>query len=250
MRITQAALVAATILLLGARPAVSSPLEALRMAWDNCPLSGSAVPDKPFTCDTNLGAASLYCAFSLLQPVDQVVGLELVVDVQHSAPIMPDWWRLGPAPDCRHDLLTANIDFSQTDACQDPGFAGALIQDYLITEPRGLPSQARIKAVAYLPSPQTISFGTDTTYDAVHIVLGYDRTVNVNVCAGCTQAACLVFNSVLIRRTKGAPGGDLMITTPGPGTANWATWRSGSGANCLLVPVRRMTWGTVKSLYR
>jgi len=171
------------------------------------------------------------------------------VDVQHSATSLPDWWRLGPPPDCRHDQLTANVDFSAVNECVPLGLTGALVQDYLITEPRGLASQARIKAVGYVPSPLTVSVTNDTTYLAVRLVLGYDHTVNVAVCTGCTQSACLVLNSILVRRTAGAPGGDIMITTPGPADANWAFWR-GTGVDCTTVPVRNVTWGSIKSLYR
>ena len=42
----------------------------------------------------------------------------------------------------RHDLLTASLDFSAANECADPGFTGALVQDYLVTEPRGLSSSS------------------------------------------------------------------------------------------------------------
>jgi hypothetical protein len=62
--------------------------------------------------------------------------------------------------------------------------------------------------------------------------------------------ACLVLNSILVRRSPGAVGGDSFVSTPGPGDANRATWQ-GTGADCSAVPVRRQsTWGAVKSLYR
>ena len=220
------------------------------MAWDDCQLSSGANRDNPFACSTNLGSGSLYCSFSCAQPIDQVVGLELVVDVQGADPSLPDYWRLGPFPDCRHDLLAASLDYSATTMCTDPAFAGALIQDYVEGQPHGLTSQARIKAVAFLPSPQTRTFSTDSTYLAIRLVLSYDRTQNVGFCTGCTSSACLVFNSVLVRRVSGAPGGDVMLVQPGPGNANWTTWRvSAGGADCASVPVRNVTWGQVKSLY-
>lgn len=172
------------------------------------------------------------------------------MDLQSSAATLPDWWQLGPLPGCRHDLLTASLDYSEATECESPGFVGALVQDYLVGEPRGLPSQARIKAVCYLPTPQTVSVGTDTTYHAVRLELSYDRTTTLNFCTGCAQSACLVLNSILVRRVEGAPGGDIHLQTAGPGNSNWATWRGGGASLCMTVPVRPATWGQIKSLYR
>ncbi len=220
------------------------------MTWDDCPISAGASGNKQFACDTNTGSASLYCAFSVAKPIDQIVGLEIVVDLQHFDATLPAWWQLGPFPACRHDQLTASLDFSETTECEAPGFTGALVQDYLVTEPRGLDSQARVKVVAYVPSPKTLSVDVDTTYNAVRLVLGYALTTGGNTCAGCTHTACLVLNSILVRRVAGAVGGDIQLTTPAPGAGNWATWRGGTAALCTMVPVRPTTWGQVKSLYR
>ena len=220
------------------------------MAWDDCATTPSANHDNPFACANNLGSGSLYCSFSTAQPIDQVVGLELVVDVQSSQPTLPDYWRLGPIPDCRHDLLTASLDFTLTTDCADPSFSSALLQDYIVGQPRGLTSQARIKATAFVPSPETRSFANDTSYLAIRLVLSYDRTQNIGACAGCTFTTCLVFNSVLVRRLAGAAGGDITLSQPGPGNSNWATWRlADTGVSCAMVPVRNLTWGRIKTLY-
>lgn len=243
---------AVALLLIGlaSRPASATPTEALRMAWEDCPLSAAAVGNEVFACDNNAGSASLFCAFSVAHAIDQVIGLELVVDFQSAALVLPDWWQLGPPPDCRHDQLVASVDFTGTNGCEDSGFTGALVQDYLIGEPRGQGTQARIKAVAYVPSPQTIRVGTDTTYHAVRLVLSFDHTTGPSTCTGCVSSGCLVLNSILVRRVPGAPGGDFMVSTPGPASANWATWRGGAPALCTAVPVRPTTWGQLKSLYR
>jgi hypothetical protein len=232
------------------RPTPASAAEALHLSWGDCDTGSASVHDNPFTCATDVGSASLYCAFSLASPVDQVVGLELVVDLQHSAASLPDYWLLGPYPDCRHDQLTASLDFSLTTACTDPAFAGAAVQGFLPGQPGGLSSQARIKAVAFVPSPQTRSFSADTLYDALRLVLSYNLTVGSGSCGGCSGPACLVLNSILLRRVSGAPGGDIMVTAAAPANGNWVTWRGGVGANCQLVPVRARTWGSIKSLYR
>ena len=88
------------------------------------------------------------------------------------------------------------------------------------------------------------------TYYAARLVIRHTLTTGTTVCAGCSGPACLVLNSILLRRQPGAIGGDVAVTTPGPGDANWATWQGGAGANCASVPARAVTWGRVKSLYR
>jgi hypothetical protein len=227
-----------------------TPVEALHMAWDDCPIVQGVSHNNPFSCSTNLGSGSLYCALSVLQPLDQVIGLELVVDVQHSQSTLPDYWRLGPAPDCRHDDLSASVDFTGTNGCVDPAFSGALVQDYVVGSPGGLASQARIKVVVFLPSPETRTFANDTTYHAARLIFSYDHSTNPVTCAGCNTPACLVLNSIWIRRTQGAFGGDVFVGTPGAGNSNWATWQGKSGSDCSMVPVRNLTWGSIKSLYR
>ena len=70
------------------------------------------------------------------------------------------------------------------------------------------------------------------------------------VCGGCAGSACLVLNGMWIRRQPGAVGGDVLLSEPGTGQANWATWQGGTGADCAAVPVRAVTWGRLKGLYR
>jgi len=94
-------------------------------------------------------------------------------------------------------------------------------------------------------------FDPDVMYYGARLNLSNAGTVAPQtVCEGCLGSACLVLNSVLIQRQPGAAGGDVLIGQPGPGDANFATWRGGSDAGCRAVPVRAVTWGQVKSLYR
>lgn len=243
-----ACLAAVFLAVLPTAPAAAPPEEALRMTWQNCPLGGG-VRTQEFNCGNDVEVFYLYCAFSTLEPIDQVVGLELVVDLQHSSAVIPDYWRLGPFPDCRHDALTAGLNFSGTIGCANPGFSSALVQDYIVGQPRGQASQARIKAVAFVPTPETRTLANDTTYVALRLQLTSVHT-QFDPCDGCFDPACLVLNSILVRRVKGAEGGDITLTTPGAGDANWVYWRTDNGAPCSMVPVRNLTWGRVKSLYR
>jgi hypothetical protein len=224
--------------------------EGLYLTWDACAFEPQASPVRVFACNTNADTMRLHAAFTLAQQVDNVIGLEVVIDIQHESPVLPDWWRVDGGG-CRAGALRNDTQFGAVAGCADPwtGAGVASFPSYTVTQPRGGANQARIKAgVGVLPSdPRTLA--ADTPYHAARIVIVADKTTGVGACTGCAGKACLVLNSIWIKRTPGAPGGDVFVSTPGPAEANWAAWQ-GVGANCTAVPVRRSTWGAVKSLYR
>jgi hypothetical protein len=231
-------------------PSAARAAEGLYLTWDACAFEPAASPVKVFACSTDSDTLQLHVGFTLGQPVDNVIGLEVVVDIQHESATLPDWWRLDAAG-CRAGALRSDARFGAVAGCADPwageGVAG--FPSYTVTQPRGGANQARIKAgIGVLPSAPR-SLAADTPYHAIRLVLIADKASGIGACVGCDQKACMVLNSIWIKRTPGAPGGDVFVSTPGPLEANWATWQ-GAGANCSLVPVRRQTWGAVKSFYR
>jgi hypothetical protein len=221
--------------------------DALFLNWDICGPSGSS--QEVFDCSSNDGSEVLYCSFTLAQPLDQVVGVEVVVDVSHSEDPLPAWWQMGPGG-CRFGDLSADGDPPSGTDCGDfwaGKWAGGL-QGYLVGQPRGGTNQARIKvALSLLPADaRTLSAGT--LYDAARIVFGNQSTTGAGSCSGCGLDACLVLNSIWIKRLPGAPGGDVFLENPGAG-GNLATWQ-GTGADCSAVPVHTASWGKIKALYR
>ena len=224
--------------------------EGLYLTWNACAFEPQASPVRMFACDTNADTMRIHAAFTVAQPVDSVIGLEVVVDIQHESPTLPDWWRFD-AGGCRAGALRTDVQFGNVVRCADPwtGDGVASFPSYTVTQPRGGANQARIKAgVGVLPSDPRI-LAADTPYNAVRIGIVTIQTTDTGACTGCAGKACLVLNSIWIKRVPGAEGGDVFVSTPGAGQANWATWQ-GAGADCAAVPVRRSTWGAVKSLYR
>jgi hypothetical protein len=226
--------------------------EGLYLTWNECELGPGASHDRVSPCDNNLGEQALYCAFRLPAPADSVLGVEIVVDLQHADPVLPDWWRFGVGA-CRAGNLRADFDFTAQSGCADFFFGNAAggLQGYYVTEPRGGLNQARIKlAASLLPSFGYAELDSINMYYAGRLTITNAYTVLPPFeCPGCTGPACLVFNSMIIHRQPGAVGGDVFLSVPGPGNANWATWQ-GTGADCAAVPVRAVTWGRLKSLYR
>jgi len=226
---------------------------AIYLTWTDCPLSGNATSASEFLCDFNEGFEELYCAFTLPQATGaDVVGLIAVIDLQSSAPALPDWWQLAKSGGCRSGNLSISADFRQNPDCVDPwtGDAVAEIQAYSVGEPRSGANQVRIKAVCGVVPALARTLDATSVYYGLKLVIGNLFTYGFGSCAGCSEPACLVLNSIEIERTAGAPGGDLFLQTPGGGNGNWARWGGTPATDCTLVPTRAVTWGRVKSLYR
>lgn len=226
--------------------------EGIYLTWHDCFQGASHTSNLDFACADNFGSNDLYCAFTMPQAANNVLAVEAVVDIQHSSPSLPDWWRLDVGG-CRQGNLMASANPAGKTACVDMWQGtGAIagVQGYIPSEPRGAASQARIKVAASVLPPEAVSVDGTSMYYAVRITLANNNTVGPGSCSGCGQPACLVLNSILVGRIPGSPGGDYFLQIPGAGDANWARWQGGSGADCAAVPVRNRAWGQVKSLYR
>ncbi len=226
--------------------------EGLFLTWVDCALAPGSPHDLSSSCLSNLGSQDLFCAFRMPFPTDSVLGVEIVVDVQHANATLPDWWRFDNVG-CRAGELRAGTDFPAASPCvdffQDEAFSD--LQGYYLTEPNGESNQASIRvAASLLPSAGYVQLDSSSMYLGVRLNISNALTVGVTPCGGCLDPACLVLNSVLVRRQPGAEGGDVFLSVPGPDDANWATWQGGMGANCAAVPVRPVTWGRLKELYR
>jgi hypothetical protein len=231
-------------------PGAAGADEALHLTWIDCWTGAAAASDETFECDVNSGERRLIAGFTLGTPIDSVIAIEAVIDLVHEDGTLPPWWHLDPGG-CRDGALAATADLAGLDGCADMwgGEGNALVQGYEIEEPRGGPNQARIKVVAAVASASARSLDTATSYAAVALRLDNRKTVSPEVCAGCDGDACLVLNSILVRRLPGGTG-DVFLQIPAAGNGQMATWGSGLGADCAAVPARNATWGRVKTLYR
>lgn len=232
---------------------LATPLHAadgLYLTWGDCALNGAGQTVEAFSCDTNVGSHTLVCGLTVGTPIDSVLGIEVVVDLQHSAPTLPDWWALAGS-DCRAGALRGDTNFGTLNTCVNfwqTTVAGGLLS-YTAGMPRGGVNQARMVFGFSVPSNQPRVLLANEMYYAARIVLDNRAT---STCDGCSGAACLVLNSILIHRPprpEGVPTTDVLVTAPGFAEANWAGWQT-TTANCQAVPVRNKTWGAVKALYR
>src|SRR5258705_515951 len=127
--------------------------EGLYLTWNDC-AAGAGVPSLTGGCGSNAGDQRLYLAFTLGAPLDEVLGIEAVVDLQAGTTALPDWWHFEPAnpglgqpAGCRFGSLSASQDYTGHAASGTPWLnrGTPLVQGYTPGDPRGGTARARIK---------------------------------------------------------------------------------------------------------
>lgn len=219
----------------------------ISLAWQDCrAVGGAGLDNQSFGCQSEINDLPLHPAFVLASPIDSVISFELVIDVDVAAAALPAWWRMDPGQ-CRADGWSA--DATPGSSCNDPWGNGgvATVQGWLAGEPGGSPRHGRLLIAAATAPGTWVTLDADVAYTAARVLLRTNRTLS---CEGCSVPACLVFNSLLIRRLPGASGETHFISGAEQPGFERVQWQNGSGADCLAVPTRRSTWGAVKSLYR
>ena len=213
------------------------------LGWDQC-RAASGLADLEFACDDTLARRSLVCALQSPTRIDSVIAAEIVLDVQSASIMLPDFWRFDPAG-CNAGGLTASI--GTTGECPDlwGGYGSALVADATWGQPRNATSQIRIRATASVASVQARTVEPGVVYEFLRLDFDGRR---LESCVGCAVPACLVLNSVWLRRL--GTGGDVLLFGDGGIESDRVTWWLGAGADCLAVPASRPTWGALKVRYR
>ena len=242
------AVVASVFLALSSRTAGADG--QLYLTWEGCAANG--IHDQSNVCLINVGSTPLYTAFVLDVPIDDVVGIQVTIDLQHSAPAMPDWWRMQGAGDCRDGALHVSGVFGVEEAaCSDPwrGLGGGEVLYDVGVAPRS-PSQAHLIGTWAIPADSARTLSAGVMYHGLKFLIDNTRSVFPGECVGCNQPVCLVLNRIELLREFGATPPVVALELSGPDDAHRATWKGGAGASCEAVPVRSRTWGQIKSLYR
>lgn len=217
----------------------------VNLSWDNCGSFGGQ--NKTFACDTNTGAPfTLYGSF-ISPDAPQCVAIEAVVDFMNADAALQDWWKLGTG-ECRQGAFNGSFDFTSGPFdCVDFWGGQSIGVSGVITDGAGLGANTlRFKFVTALPAPTDMDPGSEI-YGFKLTVLR-TKTVGTGSCAGCTDGACFVLNSVLVNQPAGV--GDFFLTGAPAGGRDFATWQSAPTLLCGLVPTQSRTWGQVKALYR
>ena len=239
----------------------------LNIAWNNCITQGTAAADKAYACDGSGNGPPFRAVMSFIAPanLDHFVAISAGLDVRSSSlPTLPDFWKLGVG-ECRDGnfsfpISLTGIGTGTTGVCRNPWAGGQLGGGFLYS------SETRITEIGPVPAPgwgrMTLALaradeaqliqGQQYVAGAFTLDTFNDVDSGTGVCAGCALPACIVFNSLELNQSVGSPGGDIIILT-GAAVRNFITWQGGAvgGNGCPLeVPVRNVTWGRVKSIYR
>lgn len=234
----------------------ASRAEGINLSWDDCGSTG--VSFKTFACDQNEGAPFVLVA-SFVPPsgVKDFTGVVGTLDIRSTNVfgVLPDWWQFSGAlmtPFACRDTSGLLIDTAFGSACTNPYTAGPPRAVYrydfgkLSENPPPAPDWGRLIAfVGYPPPPRVGPLADDQEYYAFRLLLTPYKTTDPDSCAGCSQPACLVLNSIQI---ADIPSNDPTITIPLDRIH--VTWQVPLATCPLSTPALKKTWGSVKSLYR
>ncbi len=221
----------------------------LAIGWEDCRTSpGAGLENRNFSCGLSLTDMPLIPTLRLTDPVDSVLAVEMVVDVIVSSSALPTWWNMAPGG-CHGSPSGWGASLATATSCSDPwlGQGSATVMAWLEQFPGSTPQRGRL-LVSAASLPGTLArFESGSPLALARIALRSDNSLT---CTGCSIPACLVFNSLLIRRLPGSLWEEATIATPEVAGATWVRWQGGLGADCQALPTRRSTWGAVKALYR
>jgi hypothetical protein len=149
--------------------------------------------------------------------------------------------------------MTSSFDFTGGPFNCFDYWAGGAVGGHSADVPVG--NRVRLKATAALPAGDSrigpIAEGTEVY--TFRLTLNNAKTVGLGACGGCTQEACIVFNSMLVTQVPGTEGGNFTFSAPGTSAhVIWQAWTSGvPSEQCpALTPARNRTWGEIKAIYR
>ena len=243
-------------------PAEAHAAPGINLMWNRCFGEGSGVQNVSFACNTNAGSRAMVGSFALTRPMPNVIGTEIIVQLASESPALPEWWRFRNAGYCRLNSLSANFVLNPLDVvCVDwaQSFAVGGLGAYC-TADFGCPqfeaaNVALIKAINAVPQADAMDLLGGVEYFDFNLLINNVKTVGTGNCAGCSTPVCSVLNSIRV-----VDRGDVsarQITTPSAPGSNFVTWQGGGVpvvggvSGCpAATPVKRSTWGSVKSLYR
>ncbi|MEO5618207.1 MAG: hypothetical protein ABIS67_10580 [Candidatus Eisenbacteria bacterium] len=230
-------------------PGFASAQGGINLSWDDCGTFGTEL--KFFACDTNAGVSVLYVSAIPGVPLPQMNGVGIVIDIRTSQPALSDWWQMGTGG-CRALGITGQYNFAAGPFnCYDI-WAGNAAGGLNYAAGFGAPNRARLRAVAAIPGSAAADEATEMYLFAFH--LSNRKSTGAGSCAGCTDKACIVLNSVQLTQPAGV--GDYTITNPiNRQSVSWRCLSSISGhtgecTSFCTTPTRNPSWGSIKSHYR
>jgi hypothetical protein len=231
---------------------------SLNMSWTNCTGEGTPVTNKTFACAANTGTNLLVCSFVAPANLHQFAAAELFVDLISQSTPLPAWWAIyamgNGGTQCRSALSVNFVQNASDVVCLDAWAAAGVGGIAAYANPIvALPTidgsnsaqYATIDLAAAVPTGQEQDLTAGSEYFLANIAISNTKSTGAGSCAGCADPVCISFTRAVVQQPTGV--GDFYISTPGVNSL--VTWQ-GTGANCTAVPVKKATWGSIKSMYR
>jgi hypothetical protein len=235
----------------------------VNFGWGTTCYTSSQTSALAFACNTNSASRhwTMTASFMLDAEMPDFVGVELVILGRSDRTTLPDWWKLGEAPDCRAGMARFTADYSgvSDQVCRDwtggqqcevfrYGWDQCFVQIYAAAALDTLHPALLLPGVEYYAGGVTIANGT---------------TTGTGACSGCMYGMIWGLASVTAIGSDGRrdelgdpmPSGNECILWNNPvypcGPVPAPDRKLGTAdVPCIVTAARRGTWGAIKSLYR
>jgi hypothetical protein len=218
------------------------------LAWNECVVNSSTA-NRSFSCNEDAGVSYLAGMFTLTDYLAGFKGVSAFLRVTVDEPTLPSWWQFWPGA-CRAGAIGV-ADPSSLPGCIKPTNPFGREEGGAVQHGGALPpNQAMLGVVWYGEAFANLAgavryAGFVMSISNIHTVESPPDTGAH--CAGCSRPACIEIHFIDIL----AYHGGARLTQPG--TRSFVTWQGGTdqlGGCPGAVPVRKPTWGGIKSLYR
>jgi hypothetical protein len=209
--------------------------EGINIGWDVCGSPG--LTNKDFACNTSSGSDVFVVSYVpplfLHQPL---IGIEAEVIMQPPGETpLPSWWHLESSG-CRPSSLTLSYLRGADTLCAEYS-SGPQINWWGYALGYDSPNSASL-LVSVGAGPPGVWVTQGLEYFGFRIILDHAKSTGADSCGGCSSHLTMVLDRIgFVYET-----GKIVLTNPL--RQNIITWQGG------IVPVRNVTWGQIKGLYR
>jgi hypothetical protein len=244
--------VLALLLALAPRPAAAGDVGATFLTWWACPGDRHAAPGVPFDCLADGGTVyTLVGTFALASDVSKAVSMDADVNIAFPGlPVVPNFWEIDLGG-CNPSSFNLVKGMPQDCGGHLNAFCGGdsnlcdLVYSAFVFPNSNV---LRLSITAGRDFFHTVDLKGGQRYFAFAINIPMYGAAN---CIGCTTPCAIGFSKATIYSIDAAGQLQPPATVSGsyPGAIACATANDGF-SECVTVPVRRLTWGRLKSLYR
>jgi hypothetical protein len=250
----------------------SAAFAQIDMTWDNCILADEAngeapaAANKSFICTgTAIQRYGVHGSYKSPTDIPDFIAMDISMDLQTSPPVPVPCvfqWEVAPAQGSvafSVNNFATGPGLGAGDACTllgtlwGDGGAEAGFSGITSVTPAFGGNGRRILAAVARSSEAPVPLTANANYYGFHMRITHTSAFRGS-CAGCTQAAVLVWNSATLYGRSGQ-----IVVLAGPSNKGLSTssansycamMNSASLATCQATPTRNTTWGRLKTIYR